>query len=248
MSSQDKLIKRYKRRYYALFIPNISLSLFLQRSLNPKQKLELIPYQKHEFALVKKKKNQKIIPLDFWFNRHNHKPVEVNQITLWLLQSLIELANDINRLCELQKSISEYHHSYVRQNYNWLSLDCGRSYHSPYSILLNDITEKIEKLDIVFSEKIIMSHDEIVNGYHLYDCNINICAYGDFVNYKKMYQENKEMSFEEFHEKFDDMACSDWSKMDDHGECFGGFWQAAEGTYEREHAYELSREDNCKKL
>ena len=38
--------------------------------------------------------------------------------------------------------------------------------------------------------------------------------------------------------------CSDWSKKDAHGEAFGEYYRAPVGSFEHEHAYELSRRNN----
>jgi hypothetical protein len=46
----------------------------------------------------------------------------------------------------------------------------------------------------------------------------------------------------------DDACCSDWSKMDVHGEYYGGFWAYPEGSVERENAWDLTRETNLNAL
>lgn len=46
----------------------------------------------------------------------------------------------------------------------------------------------------------------------------------------------------------DTNLCSDWSKMDLEGESFGGYYLFPEGSYERDHAYTLSRELAIEKL
>ena len=55
------------------------------------------------------------------------------------------------------------------------------------------------------------------------------------------------MTYAEFVEGFEKEACSDWNKMDEHGECFGGVWQS-ENEFERANAFELSRINNMNKL
>jgi hypothetical protein len=69
----------------------------------------------------------------------------------------------------------------------------------------------------------------------------------DFIELKKMYENNKPMTFDEFKIEFEKDACTEWSKMDEHGECFGGFWKSNEPEI-RDNAYTLSGENNCKKL
>ena len=54
------------------------------------------------------------------------------------------------------------------------------------------------------------------------------------------------MSDEEFIARSD--CCSDWYKQDRHGNCFGGFWEYPEGSYQHENARQLSYDDNMKGL
>ncbi len=42
--------------------------------------------------------------------------------------------------------------------------------------------------------------------------------------------------------------CTDWNKMDEFGEPFGGFWEYPEGTHEHDNAWNLSWEHNTKLL
>lgn len=60
--------------------------------------------------------------------------------------------------------------------------------------------------------------------------------------------DDKSMSKEEFVEWAEGNACSDWSKQDEHGECYGGYWKYPEDSEEYENAYDLSREKNLKLL
>lgn len=46
----------------------------------------------------------------------------------------------------------------------------------------------------------------------------------------------------------DKNLCSDWYKMDLEGTSFGGYYLLPEGTYERENAWDLSRNDAIEKL
>ena len=64
----------------------------------------------------------------------------------------------------------------------------------------------------------------------------------------KMWKRNRIYTFEEFYQEYDELACSDWSKQDREGECYGGFYKYPEDSYERIHAYDLSRADNGKGL
>lgn len=55
---------------------------------------------------------------------------------------------------------------------------------------------------------------------------------------------DNDISDEEFMEWIEAECCSDWAKQDQHGECYGGYWEYPEGSYEKEHAWELSKKKN----
>jgi len=55
-------------------------------------------------------------------------------------------------------------------------------------------------------------------------------------------------TWEGFFAAFDDKACSDWSRMDERGECFGGAWKAHEGSAEQANASLICRERNARAL
>ena len=101
------------------------------------------------------------------------------------------------------------------------------------------------------TSKITMTDEEVVNGYKLYDTSKLTglwFRYDYFLELEKLFNKENTMNEEEFYEKYDDIACSDWSKQDEHGECFGGFWKYPEGSYEKKNAYTLSRDANGKAL
>jgi hypothetical protein len=55
-------------------------------------------------------------------------------------------------------------------------------------------------------------------------------------------------SWEEFYKQFRKEACTEWHKMDEEGESYGGAWQAEEGSEERKNAWELCGERNARAL
>lgn len=115
----------------------------------------------------------------------------------------------------------------------------------PFSKDIDDINKRINNFaPQEFSTPIIMSKDDIVNGYNLFNIDYNIMAYDDFVKYKKMWNDDEKMSHEEFINEYQDTACSDWNKMDEHGECFAGFWEYPDGSHEKENASGLTRDKN----
>ena len=122
----------------------------------------------------------------------------------------------------------------------------------PFSADIDRIKEQIKEIsrqldpevDKFYRRIVKMSYEEQVNGYNLYDVDKNIMDYDTYCKLLPIWNDKTAYTHEEFMEKYNDEACTDWSKQDRHGNCFGGFWEYEEGTYERENAYQLSRKDN----
>ena len=93
--------------------------------------------------------------------------------------------------------------------------------------------------------------EENVNGYQLFDEKKRVLVgFEHFCSLAEAYMQNTDMDKEEFWEWYvgDDGVCSDWCKQDRQGNCYGGFWEYPEGSYERENAYTLSHEDSFEGL
>jgi hypothetical protein len=143
------------------------------------------------------------------------------------------------------------HNDWLITNVGRWNLDIGRSYDSPYSEVLEFLAKRIKLLNPNFALNPEISQSEIVNGYKLYDCKGCVLCYSDFIEYKKLFEDDSEkvMEFEEFYEKFDGTACTEWSKMNTTGDdWYVGFWKAEEGTEEREQSWYLTRKQNAKAL
>lgn len=113
--------------------------------------------------------------------------------------------------------------------------------------LLDD--HEIKLFDPYFDDEIslvIMKEEEVVNGYHLYDVSKNIMNRKIFRKICDLLASEKEWSKSEWTTAMQNTTCSAWNKMDEHGECYGGYWKYPKGTTERENAYFLSFEKNCK--
>lgn len=112
------------------------------------------------------------------------------------------------------------------------------------------IVKHIESLDPPdFKKLLLMDENEEVNGYKLYSCGDGepIMFYSDFMKFcQVMDDKDANMSLETFKDKLD--CCSDWHKMDEHGNSFGGFWDYPEESLEREHAYDLTFDKNIRLL
>lgn len=106
---------------------------------------------------------------------------------------------------------------------------------------------------------LVTSEEEMVNGYHLYQTGPfpmwSRQLFDQLVQmYKGEYEEPEDWpqggdwTKEKLESVFSSEACTEWSKMDHHGEYYSGYWKYPEGTEERDNAFTLSRQQNLKEL
>ena len=138
---------------------------------------------------------------------------------------------------------------------NHVSRNQGILFCYPQITYFRDFYNAIDKLIKYYDlspyyDKLYMSDDDEINGYKLYTIENGspIMRKEEFNEFVEIWSTSKEYTFEEFYEEYDNTACSDWSKQDRYGECYGGFWKYPDGSPEKENAYDLSREDNGKGL
>lgn len=115
-----------------------------------------------------------------------------------------------------------------------------------YMKIYYDLADKIcDVYSPEYTTELILKTEEIVNGYELYDTTGRPIMYRSlYENLVTMWKTNKEYTYEEFMDFYDN-ACSDWAKQDAHGESFCGYWKCMEGTTEREeNAWRLTRNAN----
>jgi hypothetical protein len=109
-----------------------------------------------------------------------------------------------------------------------------------------------KKVPSWYSIPVSLSEDEKVNGYQLLNLNEEYGKpfywYNDFQNMENHYNTPNTMTKEEFMEKYDEEACSEWSKMDENGECYGGFYNYPKDSDEYKNAYDLTRKANGEAL
>jgi hypothetical protein len=150
-----------------------------------------------------------------------------------------ELINIKDKLYELQEyymekmSLRSYFYLYNKK---------------PFEKDIINVNDYIDSCDQLYNQKLEIFESEEINGYKLYNTKVNVMSYDFFKELIILWNKDVEYTYDEFYEKYDSMACSDWSKQDRHGESFGGFWTYPDGTYEKNNAYNLSRDDNCKGL
>jgi len=105
---------------------------------------------------------------------------------------------------------------------------------------VSDFTRIYDITNLTFSS------NECVSGYSLYNCDYDIMTYETFKELLPLYMKNdNNPPFNDFKQQMRDVCCSDWNKMDEHGESFGGYWRFSEGSPEKTNAFEMSFEKNC---
>jgi hypothetical protein len=169
----------------------------------------------------------------------------------------LELIDDTDILNKLYVDVSLYHA--IMRNY----ISGTRSYFPPPPLTPDEerIMDRIEKITPELYKNTIVSmiEKEEINGYKLMHFTGNFIDYSSFkiindiwdCKYKytdkewiKQEHPVPDLTEKEFMELYNKITCTDWSKMDEHGECFGGFWQYPEGSLERENAFELTGNKN----
>ena len=180
-------------------------------------------------------------------------------------QERLELDNRVFAIiyiCQLKQDflsideLGEYYNEICEISDQCIKLYFGGFIHptpKPYKIFQEQLIEIINlKSPSWYMIPVTLSSSEKVNGYDLHDLNEEInnpfFRYPDFVKLESLYNTPNSMVEFEFLDKYQDEACSEWSKQDECGECYGGYWKFPEGSYERENAYNLSREANGKAL
>lgn len=131
-----------------------------------------------------------------------------------------------------------------------INVDIGSLRRDAFIKFNKQITAKLDNLTGIDKCVVVTRHDEVVNGYKLYDYEGTFYSMKQMMEYVKEWNtvadSGKDMTYEEFKDKIN--VCSDWGKMDEHGNSFGGFWLSPKGTPQYENAYTLSLKANLKAL
>ena len=184
------------------------------------------------------------VPLNFWFN--NNKNERFEKVKSEILPKVSQIMGSINFESTDPAYYSDIKDSIIDCRYN-LQRACGIIYPLPkyfqaeLDFIENNIKDRV--IPEKFYKKLIFNKIDEINGYKLYDCEENIMDWFSFIDLTKSYRDSKIYSREEFFEKCSDECCTDWAKMDRHGECYGGFWLT-----DKENAWDLSRQDNFQGL
>lgn len=192
-----------------------------------------------------------IIPLKCWFNEPKQfddadylkRHPEVTQC-LSMVDKLDSI-NDVQVLVKLLTDLEEMSAEYYRERDNFYGTIVFTQRESCFE---NEITKINDRINVLNNYDLVIEVEKYtINGYETYSGK-NEMKYSDFLECKNEWYRKESMTYDEFAEEFERTACTDWNKIDEFGESFGGYWKYPEGTYERENAYDLTRKRNCQKL
>jgi hypothetical protein len=139
----------------------------------------------------------------------------VKEVADRINQALAEKPTDPVKLCELKDDIDHY---------EWMI----RGLRPPYQripwgardVVLNELDAQ---QDPYFLEPMITTEDETVNGYKLYDSDEPIMWYHEYQAFLELLEGDvNDMTLEEFMVAYNETACTDWCKQDEHGDCLVG--------------------------
>jgi len=125
----------------------------------------------------------------------------------------------------------------------------------PHRIQLMDEEEKeFDKTDDPYNTCLVnMSEGEYQNGFQLYPLSSDKplmlqALYRQLLNLWNDKDQDQFNDFKTFADHCEDQMCSDWCKQDEHGNCFGGYWEFPEDSYERKHAFSLCQRKSIVEL
>lgn len=170
----------------------------------PRITLELEPY----IPIEPKKLS---IPLSFWFGtfRSPPRPVIKNPTTDYVCQNIneIEKSCDLEYLRDLNIKVNDEDSRWQRSSGFFVV-----TFETIFDQAREIINARICELTIpTFNTPLIMSKDETVNSYQLYDCKQNCMTSDLYIELKELLEDPSErLSYEEFVESA--RFCSDWNK------------------------------------
>lgn len=156
-------------------------------------------------------------PLQFWCYTGRNSVVETFPGIEEIRKNLDNLNNlSYDELLELKNKLFDIQDEYYKINPYLTPIDS-----IPLKKDIKKVNDLINKLGHSrFVKDLIMKKTEIVNGYHLYDVDKLIVSYDELIYLVKKWKEDKQYSFDEFYEKCDELACTEWNKMNRKGKYF----------------------------
>lgn len=184
---------------------------------------------------------------DVWELLEEH---EYYKITLDKFEMVDNLNYDeLKELKENFKELQKYHFGNIKSNFG------GYIYLGNFGkYIFDEEIFKINELMVLrknpaYNIKINFNDDDEINGYKIGSIHNNFkIPINTFYEFEEIWNDNNEMSYENFEKEFNNIACSEWRKMDIYGEYYTKYWKYPENSYERENAGHLTSEENCKAL
>lgn len=160
--------------------------------------------------------------------------------------------NNLDSLIELKKYFMDLQRDYLIADpigRSMLGFGAYRSYPLAFDHIIKLLDDRINEFaSDSFKKPISFLEGEKVCGYSVDKYTKINFPYENYLKFKEIWNDETEMSFEDFYAAFKDTCCTDWYKMDRYGNCFGGYWEYPDNSEEKENAYELSGQDNCRAL
>ncbi len=117
----------------------------------------------------------------------------------YLHPSLIKLSLD--ELIIRFKNICEYQDRFCTMYRGCLYQEISRS-KLPFGEILTSIYDELKSYASTnYNKSLIMSYDEIINDYHLYDINDNLMEYFEYYEHLKIWNDNSDMNDEQISKK-----------------------------------------------
>ena len=188
------------------------------------------------------------LPLAFWFQPVAPDPYEVQRsypkyrLIMYKLNMLHFMS--LNEILVFQDEFIEFQ-NYYRKCMNIRGPVFDKDLDKIYGRKRDLLKMCNAKARAFYAYPLNLRSDMMVNDYFLFDMNRdNFIMDWDIFIYLVNLCLAKQPTDAEFMVWLDEHLCTDWNKMDESGEAYGGYWQYPEYSYERMNAYELSREFN----
>lgn len=138
--------------------------------------------------------------------------------------------HDITDINQLERLLAGVH--IVNQSHIYHYAPAPREAYMVYQQML-EMTPEWYKQDLVITK------GEFANGYELYETNGPIMRYGQFIEFLEANEGEGDDDFG---------VCSDWAKIDELGNSFGGFYEYGRDSEEYKHAFKLTLDKNLRLL
>ena len=187
-----------------------------------------IEFNNYQMDGTQEKDEKLWIPLHYWFTDKPRPNIRA------IIESFPKYHKIIHQLLKLNeiKDIKEL--TRLRANIYQLRSYCLHKYFiciyypklKPFEEDIKLVNDRIEQLSRTnFYDSLVMTEEDIINGYKLYNINNGeVIMQEDELD--KLYllwktTEKKELTFEEFYNMYDEIACTEWSNVNRNGKYVG---------------------------